>query len=90
MKESDLKEEIIGVLVDVLSISKQKISESTQLESIMTDSMEAIELVAVLSNKYNILVRPEMMNNIKTVGHLIKYVEQNKGTKKDKKFLQSF
>ena len=60
------------------------------LDEIIINSMDVIELIAVLSNKYKIKVEPKEMNNIKTVGDLINYIEKNKGNKKSIKLDNTF
>ena len=85
-----MKDEIIKAMRGILYLKKNQISDDTLLEKVIKTSMEVIELIAVLSNKYNVTIKPQEMNNIKTVGDLVKYIEKNKGSKKDKSSLESF
>ena len=85
-----MKSEIIKIIGELLYLGKKKIDEKTILDEIIVNSMDVIELIAVLSNKYKIKVEPKEMNNIKTVGDLINYIEKNKGNKKSIKLDNTF
>ncbi|MEM3074348.1 MAG: acyl carrier protein [Candidatus Pacearchaeota archaeon] len=85
-----MKSEIINIIKEILYLGKKKIDETTVLDEIIVNSMDVIELIAVLSNKYKIKVDPKEMNNIKTVGNLINYIEKNKGNKTSVKLDNTF
>ncbi len=85
-----MKSEIIKIIREILYLGKKKIDEQTILEELIVNSMDVIELIAVLSSKYKIKVDPKKMNNIKTVGNLIEYVEKNKENKKGIKLNNTF
>ncbi len=85
-----MKEEIIKIITETLYLGSKKIDENTVLDKIIVNSMDVIELIAVLSSKYKIKVEPKEMNNIKTVGDLVKYIEKNKGNKKNVRLDNTF
>jgi acyl carrier protein len=85
-----MKSEIIKIIREILYLGNKNIDEETVLDDIIVNSMDVIELVAVLSNKYKIKVNPQEMNNIKTVGNLVEYIEKNKGNKKRIKLDNTF
>ena len=85
-----MKSEIIKIIREVLYLGNKKIDEKTVLDEIIINSMDVIELIAVLSSKYKIKVDPKEMNDIKTVGDLINYIEKNKGNKKSIKLDNTF
>lgn len=72
-----MREEIIEVLREIV-YRKEDIAVDTKLDTVISDSMEIIELVAVLSNRYGVSVRPKEMDRIRTVGDLIAYVEEHR------------
>ena len=85
-----MKDEIIETIRTTLYLKPEQISEATLLEKIAKDSMDIVELVAVLSDKYKVSIEPSKMNHIKTVGHIVDYVIQNKGNRGNKSPIESF
>ncbi len=84
-----MKEDIISTIRETLSSGK-KISEATPIEEITKGSMDIVELVAVLKNKYNLSIQPSEMNHIKTVGDIVQYVQTHKDSGISKSPLESF
>lgn len=78
-----MKEEIIKTIRETLYLKEGQISDSTQIESIAKDSMDIVELIAVLSNKYRVAINPAQMNHIKTVADIVEYVTSHENTIKD-------
>ena len=76
-----MKEEIIVTIRDIFYLKPEQIKKSTPLEEVAKDSMDIVELVAVLSDKYNVAIEPSKMNSIKTVGDIVEYVIKNKNTR---------
>ena len=85
-----MKEDIINIIREILYVKDGEITKDTILDEIIKDSMQVIELIAVLGNKYKLLVNPKEMDNIKTVGDLIIYINRRKGTHKGGKTLDSY
>ena len=85
-----MNNEILETIREVFPSKKGEITESTPVEKIAKDSMEIVELVAVLRNKYDLSIQPAEMNRIKTIGDVIKYVESHKGMAKGKSPFDSF
>ena len=85
-----MKEDIINLIREILYIKEGKINEKTILEDVIKDSMQVIEFIAVLSNKYKLSIDPQEMGKIKTVGDLINYVDKKKNSRKSREPLDSF
>mgnify|MGYP001605990982 CR=1 FL=1 len=85
-----MKQEIINIIREILYIKEGRINEKTILEEVIKDSMQVIELIAVLSNKYKLTIDPQEMGKIKTVGDLIDYVNKKKNSRKGGEPLDSF
>ncbi len=85
-----MKDEIIETIRTTLYKKPNQVSYSTLLEEIAKDSMDIVELIAVLSDKYKVSIEPSKMNHIKTVGDIVDYVIQNKGSGKNKPPIESF
>ncbi len=73
-------DEVITILREVLYLSEDEVSPETELDTLIEDSMDAIELIAVLGDRYDASIEPDEMEEIETVQDLIEYVEANKGT----------
>lgn len=73
--------EIIELIRTTLLLPPNQLDESTKLESVIKDSMDIVELIAVLSDKYKVAIDPGKMKDISTIGDIAEYVEQNKNTK---------
>ncbi len=85
-----MKEEIIETIRNTFYLKPEQIKDTTLLEEIAKDSMDIVELVAVLSDKYKVAIEPSKMNRIKTVGDIVEYVIKNKDTRTGNTPLESF
>ncbi|MEK6968234.1 MAG: acyl carrier protein [Nanoarchaeota archaeon] len=85
-----MKNEIIEIIRTTLSLGEKSINENTEIEKIIESSIDAIELIAVLSNKYKIRIEPKDLNRIKKVRDIVSYIEKNKGKSKTKIKLEGF
>jgi acyl carrier protein len=85
-----MRKKIIETIQETLNLRSDQIKETTQLEEIAKDSMDIVELVAVLSGKYKVAIEPEKMGHIKTICDLIDYIIQNKGSSKSALPIESF
>jgi acyl carrier protein len=85
-----MKKEIIETIRTTFYLKPDQINEQTLLEKIVKDSMDVVELVAVLSDKYKVAIEPSKMNHIKTVGDIVEYVLRNKGNKGSRSSIESF
>jgi acyl carrier protein len=85
-----MKKEIIETIRTTLYLKPDQINEQTPLEKIAKDSMDIVELVAVLSDKYSVAIEPSKMNHIKTIGDVVEYVLRNKGSKSSRASIESF
>lgn len=74
-----MSDELIETIRETLSIKAGEISVRTPIEKIVRDSIDMVELVAVLSDRYGIAVEPEALRRIKTVGDIAKYVKAHRG-----------
>lgn len=79
-----MNEEIFGqikeIMVDELGIDGSEIkSESVLLSDLDINSLELMNLVMVVEEKYNIFLDEERLRDIKTVGDVVSYVAELKG-----------
>ncbi len=85
-----METEIITTIQETFHMKTGAISLKTPLEEIATDSMDIIELIAVLSNKYKLSLQPGDMNNIKTIGDIVTFIMKQKGSDVTTGSLSSF
>jgi len=74
-----MKEKIIGILMDQLDLSKEEITEgSSFVDDFEMDSLDMMEMVIEMEKATGIKIENEKLVDIKTVGDLFAYVEENK------------
>ena len=68
------------IIVDELDIDGSEIKpESVLLSDLDINSLELMNLVMVVEEKYNIFLDEERLRDIKTVGDVVSYVAELKG-----------
>ena len=78
-KEHLMLEEIIETLSTQLKIDKDKINENTSvLDDLGADSLDIVELLMTLEDKYGVVVPDDEVVNLKTVKKIAEYIENNK------------
>lgn len=85
-----MNEEIIELIRSTLLLRKDQVVIETPIESIVRDSMDIVELIAVLTNVYKIAFRSSDIAGLKTVGDIVKYVEAHRETAKASHPLDNF
>ena len=71
----DVKE----VVVEQLSVSADEVKEDSKfVEDLGADSLDVVELVMALEEKFDIEIPDDEAEKIMTVGDAVKYVEDNK------------
>ena len=79
-----MNEEIFGqlkeIMVDELGIDGSEIKpESVLLSDLDINSLELMNLVMVVEEKYNIFLDEERLHDINTVGDVVAYIAELKG-----------
>jgi len=74
-----LFEDVAEVVAEQLSIDKSEVkTESKFTEDLGADSLDVVELVMALEEKFDIEIPDEKAESIKTVQDAINYIEENK------------
>lgn len=74
-----LFDDVKEVVVDQLDCNPDEVkSESKFIEDLGADSLDVVELVMALEEKFGIEIPDEDAEKILTVGDAIKYIEDNK------------
>jgi acyl carrier protein len=71
----DIKE----VVVEQLNVNPEEVKEESKfVEDLGADSLDVVELVMALEEKFNIEIPDEEAEKIATVGDVVRYIETNK------------
>jgi len=77
-------DEISSMLAEQLNIEQSSIKpESRIIEDLHTDSLDLVEMLIALEDKYDISVPDEDAKTLDTVGKLADYVEKKVSSKKE-------
>ncbi len=74
-----LIDEVKEVVVEQLNVNPDEVKEDSKfVEDLGADSLDVVELVMALEEKFDIEIPDSDAENIITVGDAIKYIENNK------------
>ena len=72
-------DKIKAMLSEQLGISADSITmESNIISDLGADSLDIVEMIMALEETYNIQVPDDMASELKTVGAIVNYIEENK------------
>ena len=85
MIDVNIKEEIPmifdkvkDILVDQLDVEEEKVTmEASIVDDLGADSLDLVDLVMSLEEEFDVEIPDEQVENIKTVGDIVKYIEDN-------------
>lgn len=73
-----MKDQIIDIIAKQLDIDAADMSESTLIiEDLGADSLDIIEILSEIEDTLNVTVPDEDIPGMKTVGDIIKYIEEH-------------
>ena len=71
-------EKVKSILAEQFDVEEDKITEETSLQDDLgADSLDVVDLLMSIEDEFSIEVPDEDVENIKTVGSLVAYIEQN-------------
>ena len=71
-------EKVIEILADQLSVDPDMINEDSNLvDDLDADSLAVIDLIMCLEDEFGIEVPDTEVENLKTVGAIVHYIEEN-------------
>lgn len=71
-------EKLKEILVDQLDIEEDKVTlEASITEDLGADSLDVVDLIMSLEEEFGLEIPDEEVENIKTVGDIVKYIEDN-------------
>ena len=73
-----IEEKVISLIVDQLGVDKEKVKpESSFVDDLGADSMDIVELVMTLEDKFSIQIPDQEEGNIRTVQDAIDFIKDN-------------
>jgi len=77
MTRDEILTSIKDILVDTLGVDEDKVTEEARFqEDLETDSLDLVELVMTMEEKFGLKITDEEAAEIKTVGDAVDFVEQ--------------
>tara|TARA_B100001057_G_scaffold1106_1_gene1076 strand:- start:4882 stop:5115 length:234 start_codon:yes stop_codon:yes gene_type:complete len=74
---SDTLDRVKDIVVKLLNVDKGKITtESKFIDDLGADSLDAVEIVMMVEEEFNIEIPDDADGFIKTVGDITKYIEE--------------
>ena len=71
-------EKVKDILVDQLDVEEEKVTmEALIIDDLGADSLDLVDLVMSLEEEFDVEIPDDQVENIKTVGDIVKYIEDN-------------
>ena len=70
--------EKVSIVADQLDVEEEKVTaEASITEDLGADSLDVVDLVMSIEEEFDIEIPDEAVENIKTVGDIVSYIESN-------------
>ena len=71
-------EKVRNILVEQLDVEEEKVSmEASIIDDLGADSLDVVDLVMSLEDEFDVEIPDDQVKNMKTVGDIVKYIEEN-------------
>ena len=71
-------EKVRDILVEQLDVEEDKVTmEASITDDLGADSLEVVDLVMSLEEEFDVEIPDDQVENIKTVGDIVRYIEDN-------------
>lgn len=71
-------EKLVDLIASELGVSKSSINPQTSLQDDLgADSLDAVELIMSIEDQFEISIPEDVATNLKTVGDILNYLENN-------------
>ena len=74
----DILEKVKKLISEQLDVEEANIQESSSIaDDLGADSLDVVDLVLAIEDEFSIEIPEDQVENIKTVGDIVKYIEDN-------------
>ena len=74
----DILEKIIDILCDQLDLDREQVTQDSEIiDDLGADSLDIVDLIRTLEDEFDTEITDEMVEGMKTVGDIAKYVEEH-------------
>ncbi len=74
----DIFEKVKALVAEQLDADADSIQENTSIsDDLGADSLDVVDLVMAIEDEFSIEIPEDQVENIKTVGDIVKYIEDN-------------
>ena len=71
-------EKVRDILVEKLDVEEDKVTmEASITDDLGADSLDVVDLVMSLEEEFDVEIPDDQVENIKTVGDIVRYIEDN-------------
>ena len=71
-------DKVKDILVDQLDVEEEKVTmEASIVDDLGADSLDLVDMVMSLEEEFDVEIPDDQVENIKTVGDIVKYIEDN-------------
>ena len=71
-------EKLKKIIVDVLNVDENEITmDTTFIDDLGADSLDVFQIIMGIEEEFDIEIPDEAVENIKTVGDIVSYIESN-------------
>ena len=72
----DIFEQVKKILCDQLDLEEEQVNEDSEvIDDVGADSLDIVDLVMTLEEEFDTEIPDEDIENLKTVGDIVKYIE---------------
>ncbi len=73
----DIFEQVKKILCDQLDLDEEQVTEDSEvIDDLGADSLDIVDLVMTLEEEFNTEIPDEDIENLRTVGDIVKYIEE--------------
>ena len=74
----DIFEQVKKILCDQLDLDEEQVTEDSEvIDDLGADSLDIVDLVMTLEEEFDTEIPDEDIENLKTVGDIVKYIEDH-------------
>ena len=71
-------EKVKSIIVDQLDVDEDKVTPNANIQDDLgADSLDIVDLVMSFEDEFDLEIPDDQVENIKTVGDVVKYIEEN-------------